>query len=124
MPGHRPAAQLWPRPGMQPVRRAGRAGVRAAAKPPYPAGDELIEPDGLAADYVKHITRDAAGGRGDDGAEVGLLDQCLDVDALDDVIQVHPPEQAVQVDPVQHPVDVDLVQHGVQVDQVQQRIHV
>ena len=61
---------------------------------------------------------------GDDGAEVGLLDQRVDVDALEDAIQVQPLEQAVQVDPVQHPVDVDLVQHGVQVDLVQQRIHI
>ena len=52
--GHRPRAQSWPRAGPQPVRRAGRAGVRAAAEAPYPAGDELIQPDGLAADHVEH----------------------------------------------------------------------
>src|ERR1019366_9299655 len=94
------------------------------AEPPYPAGDELIQPDGLAADHVERIARDPAGGSGDDGAEVGLLDQCVDVDALDDAIHVHPPEQAVEVDPVQPPVDVDLVQHGIQIDPVQQRIHI
>ena len=37
------------------VRRAGRAGVWPAAKPPYPAGDELVEPDGLAADMSSDI---------------------------------------------------------------------
>jgi hypothetical protein len=36
------------------MQRAGRAGVRAAAEAPYPAGDELIQPDGLAADHVEH----------------------------------------------------------------------
>ena len=31
----------------------GRAAVGAAAEAPYPAGDELIQPDGLAADHVE-----------------------------------------------------------------------
>ena len=114
--------------------RAGRAGLctgggerliqRAMNFDAHPAGDELIKPDGLAADHVEHIACDPAGGCGDDGAEVGLLDQCVDVDARDDVIQVHPAEQAVQVDPVHHPVDVDLLQHGVQINLVQQLIHI
>ena len=64
------------------------------------------------------------GGRGDDGAEVGLLDQRVEVDVLDDGIEVHPAEQAVQVDPVQHPVDVNLVYHGVQINLVQQLIDI
>ncbi|TVZ02237.1 hypothetical protein EAS64_25790 [Trebonia kvetii] len=94
------------------------------AKPPDPAGDELIQPDGLAADHVERIARDPAGGSGDDGTEVGLLDQRVDVDALNDDVHVYLPEQAVQVDPVQRPFDVDPVQHGVQVDPVQQSIHI
>ena len=119
------AVMTPPRAAAAPAgRRAGRAGVRAAAKPPHPAGDDLIEPDGLAADHVEHLARDAAGGRRDNGAQVGLLDQGLDVDVLDEVIEVYPLQQAVQVDPVQHPVDVDLIQHGVQIDLVQQRIDI
>jgi hypothetical protein len=98
-----------------PARRAGRAGIGSAAEPPHPAGDELVEPDGLAADHVERIAREPAGGPGDDGAKVGLLDQRVDVEALDDTIQIHPFEQAVQVDPVQH---------GVQIDQVQHRVHI
>ena len=88
---------------------------RAAAKPPHPAGDDLIEPDGLAADHVEHLARDAAGGRRDNGAQVGLLDQCLDVDVLDEVIEVYPLQQPVQVDPVQHSVQIDLVQHRIDI---------
>ena len=78
----------------------------------------------MAADRVERFARDPAGGSGDDGAEVGLLDQRVNVDALEDAIQVDAPEQAFQVDPVQHPLDVDLVQHGIQIELVQQRIHV
>ena len=33
---------------------------------------ELVEADGLAADNIEHIARDAAGGSGDNGTEVGL----------------------------------------------------
>ena len=89
--------------------------VRAAAKPPYPAGDELVELDRTAANRVECVGRDPAGGSGDDGAEVGLLDQRLKVDAVDDGIDVHLREQLVQVDPVQH---------GIQINLVQQLIHV
>jgi hypothetical protein len=77
-------------------------GVGAAPNPTDPAGDELIQPDGLAADHVQRIARDPAGGSGDDGTGVSVLDQCVDVDALDDGVYIHLPEQAIQVDPVQH----------------------
>ena len=109
----------WP----QPASRAGRAGIRAAAKPPYPAGDELVEPDGLAADHIEHIARDPAGGCGDDGGEVGLLDQLVDVDALDDGIHVHPVDHGFHIHPCEHAVQVDPVQQRVQTP-VQQRVQI
>jgi hypothetical protein len=43
----------------------------------------------------QHIARGPAGGCGDDGAEVGLLDQRVEVDAPDEVIEVQPRQQAV-----------------------------
>ena len=110
-----PVGRRAPRRAGRPRRRAGRAGVWAAAQPPNQAGDEFVEFDDMAADRVERFARDPAGGAGDDGAEVGLLDQRVDVDAPDDGIQVHSFEQAIQVDPVQH---------GIQIDLVQQRIHI
>ena len=69
---------------LQALRSGGPGGPLQAAKPPYPAGDELIQPDGLAADHLERIGRGPAGGCGD-GTEVGLLDQRVEVDALDEV---------------------------------------
>ena len=63
----------------------------------------------------ERFARDPAGGSGDDGAEVGLLDQRVDVDA---------PEDGIQVDPVQQRIQIDLVQQRIQIDLVQQRIHI
>ena len=70
--------------GIAPGRRHDAA-ARGAAKPPYPAGDELIQPDGMVADLVDRIGCGPAGGCGDNGAEVGVLDQRVEVDALDEV---------------------------------------
>ncbi len=39
------------------ARQAGRVVRRRGAKPRYPAGDELVEPDRLAADHVERIAR-------------------------------------------------------------------
>ena len=69
------------------------------------------------------LARDPAGGCGDDGAEVRLLDQCLDVDALDDFIEVYSLEQAIQVDPVQHVVQIDLVQQRVHVQRGNHKLY-
>jgi hypothetical protein len=95
-------------PAYFPCRPSWMTGARgAAAKPPYPAGDELVEPDGLAADHVERIARDAAGGRGDDGAEVGLLDQRVDVDAVDDGIHIHPVHHGFHIDFPDHLIHID-----------------
>ena len=64
-------------------------GVGAPAKPCHPAGDELVEPDSLAAQDIKGVARNAAGRPRDNGADIGLLDQRVDVDAPDYRIDVH-----------------------------------
>ena len=54
-------------------------------------------------------------GCGDDGAEVGLLDQLVDVDALDGGIHVHPVDHGFHIHPCEHAVQVDPVQQRVQI---------
>jgi len=78
----------------------------------------------MAADGVERFARDPAGGCGDDGAEVGILDQRVDVDAPEDGIQVDPVQQRIQIDLVQQRIQVDLVQQRIQINLVQQRIHI
>jgi hypothetical protein len=115
-------AVLMTEPGHAAVREGLVPGVGAPAKPRHPAGDELVEPDGLAAQRIKGVARDAAGRPSDNGADIGLLDQCVNVDAPDYRIDVHPGQQLVEVHLGNHGVQVDLPNEVVHVQRVHHQV--
>ena len=64
----------------------------------HPAVDELIKPDRLAAGRVKRFARHATGRPGDDGAEIGLLDEHIHVDTAHDFVDIDAIDYGAHID--------------------------
>ncbi len=105
----------------------------AAFQSPHRAVDKLVDHDGLTAQHVERLAREAAGRLGDDAPQIGLADQGVDVDALHEPIDVHTihdavdvdaVEQRADIDPPHHRVDVHPLDHAVQIRPVEQAVDV
>lgn len=82
----------------------------------YPAVDELIKPDRLAAGRVKHFARHATGRPGDDGAKIRLLDKRIHVDTPHDFVDIDAIDYGAYIDAIDYGAHVDAINYGAYVD--------